>query len=125
MPRVGGSLPPQSAARRRTGAFTRLTAPEDFAQPLVSKVFSAEDGAAVWGRAADGSGVQVAKVIGITPLAPEIMQAQTAQLDRLLVNSLSQDQAEYFSRAIIRRYDTRIDQETMGQVFDLLVSGGN
>jgi len=58
-------------------------------------------------------------------LTPDAMAAQSAQLDQLIVNSLAQDQAEYFTRAIIQRYDVGIDQQAIEQVHELLASGGS
>ncbi|MDH3667410.1 MAG: SurA N-terminal domain-containing protein [Paracoccaceae bacterium] len=102
------------------GPFTRLTSPPALPPLLVERAFEAEQDKGIFAPTDDGQGVMVAQVISITPMETEMLAASSAELDRVIEQSLRGDTVEYFARAIEGKHTTFVDPEVVDQVFSLL-----
>jgi peptidyl-prolyl cis-trans isomerase D len=97
--------------------FTRMNPPPALPGPLIELIFRAANAGGVSAPDDEGTGVIVAQIYNITPLAPEAMAANSAGLDQVLADSLKTDMAEYFARAVEARHETFIDPGVIDEVF--------
>ena len=116
-PRAPGAMylffsPPDSAER--------ATPPPALSGPLVEKVFQAESAGGASAPNDDGSQVVVAQISSIVPLGPEAMATNSAGIDRVLADSLRQDMAEYFARAVEARHGAVVEPGVIDEVFTRL-----
>ena len=104
--------------------FTRMTPPAALPGALIEPVFSAAAAAGASAPSNDGAGVVVAQVSSIATLDPEAMAAASATIERALEQSLTNDMAEYFARAVVARHDARIEPGVIDEVFRRLGATG-
>ncbi|MFQ5565795.1 MAG: SurA N-terminal domain-containing protein [Paracoccaceae bacterium] len=109
-----------SVAAMPLAPFTRSTPPPALPRALVEKIFRAANAAGASAPSADGTRVVVAQVSSVTAPEPDAMAAASAEIDRALEQSLKQDTAEYFARAVVARHDARIEPGVIDQVFQRL-----
>ncbi|MEO1494767.1 MAG: SurA N-terminal domain-containing protein [Pseudomonadota bacterium] len=113
-----------SATVQEQPAFARETPPRVLSPDLVTAIFDADLNGRVFGRAADGSGVLVAEVREITPLAEDQMVSTADQIGQALSLSMSRDTVEFFARAVEARHGTTVDEGAIEEVFRLLSQTG-
>jgi hypothetical protein len=97
--------------------FTRLTPPPTLPAALVEMVFQAGNAAGASAPSQDKTQVIVAQISSITPLAPEAMATSSAGIDLVLTDSLTQDMAEYFARAVEAKHVALIEPGVIDEVF--------
>ncbi len=100
--------------------FTRATPPPALSGPLVEKIFKAGNAGGASAPSDDGNQVIVAQISSIVPLGPEAMATNSAGIDRVLADSLRQDMAEYFARAVEARHNAVIEPGVIDEVFTRL-----
>ncbi len=97
--------------------FTRMSPPPALPGALIENIFRAANAGGASAPNADGSQVIVAQVSSITALGPDAMAATSASVDRALADSLKNDMAEYFARAVVARHDALIEPGVIDEVF--------
>lgn len=100
--------------------FTRLNPPAALPSALIDRIFRAKNAEGAFAAAPEGDRVVVAQVASITVPQPEQIETQSRQIDEALSRSLSRDMAEFFARAIVARYEPRIEPGVVEEVFNRL-----
>jgi hypothetical protein len=104
--------------------FTRMAPPAALSGALIEQMFRTASAAGASAPNDDGTQVVVAQVTSITALGPDAMAANSAMIDRALEESLTKDMAEYFARAVVARYDARVEPGVIDEVFRRLGATG-
>lgn len=105
-------------------AFTRETPPRALSGDLVTAIFGAEQDGRVFGRAGDSSGILVAEIRAITPMAEDELTATAEQIDTALSMSMSRDAVEMFARAVEARHGASVDEGAIEELFRVLSQTG-
>ncbi len=100
--------------------FTRATPPPALPEALVEKIFQAESAGGALAPSDDSSQVIVAQISSIAQLGPAAMATNSAGIDQVLADSLRQDMAEYFARAVEARHNAVIEPGVIDEVFTRL-----
>ncbi len=104
--------------------FTRMAPPAALSGALIEQMFRTAPAAGASAPSDDGTEVVVAQVTSITALGPDAMAANSAMINRALEESLTKDMAEYFARAVVARYDARVEPGVIDEVFRRLGATG-
>jgi peptidyl-prolyl cis-trans isomerase D len=97
--------------------FTRLTPPPILPAALVEMVFQSGNAAGASAPSQDKTQVIVAQISSITPVAPEAMATSSVGIDLVLTDTLTQDMAEYFARAVEAKHVALIEPGIIDEVF--------
>ncbi|MEM6905365.1 MAG: peptidyl-prolyl cis-trans isomerase, partial [Pseudomonadota bacterium] len=101
-------------------AFTRETGAQVLPVPIVQEAFEGSTGHQ-FSQVVD-QGVLVVEVIGADMLSPELMEETTAQIDRIVEQSLRADEAEFLGRALEAQLDIRTNYSVIDEVFEFMGS---
>jgi peptidyl-prolyl cis-trans isomerase D len=100
--------------------FTRMTPPPALPGPLIEKIFRAANAGGASAPGESGNEVIVAQISSVVPLGPDAMANNSAGLDQVLADSMRQDTADYFARAVTARHGAVIEPGVIDQVFTRL-----
>ena len=91
--------------------------------PLVEDLFAVPEGGTAVTPAADGAGVILAQVTGVTPLEADALASAAADIREVLKRSVIADTRDYYGRALQDRYGATVNDAVLNDVVRLL-SGG-
>lgn len=107
-----------------TLTFTRQSVPQPLSAALADAAFAAEAGDPLVGRSRAGDAVLLGQLDAVQPLSEDALAESAAAIRDALVQSLEQDQLEYFGRAVQALHGTEFDPGAIEQVYTRLGQSG-
>lgn len=103
---------------------TRSAVPPAFSPDLTEAAFAAEQGALLHGRNRGDTAVIILSVREIVPLEGDALTARVTALEEEMQRGIVADTAEFFGRALEKRYPVEVNEAAIDSVFEQLGQSG-